>query len=264
MEKILFIGGGNMARALIAGIHKNFEIFVVEKNDEKRTALIKNFGVTTFCDSSQVKNWRDFDVVIFAIKPQQFYEKTLFVHPAPQALIISIMAGVSIAKISAFFTYHPKIIRAMPNTPALMHKAVTGLFAGEKVSERRKKLAEKIFKSVGKTFWVDDEAQINAVTALSGSGPAYIFYFLESFQKSALALGFDKKTARMLALETFSGSVELAQTDDFRELRHKVTSRGGTTEAAISILRKADVVHIVQRAVRAAHSRARELSELSA
>ena len=101
---------------------------------------------------------------------------------------------------------------------------------------------------------------MNAVTALSGSGPAYIFYFLESFQKAALALDFDKKTARMLALKTFEGALDLAQTGDFRELRHNVTSRGGTTEAAISILRKSEIIQIVQRAVRAAHSRARELS----
>lgn len=262
MEKILFIGGGNMARALISGTFKNFEIFVAEHNETKRSAFIRDFETAQiFANVKEIplEQWEKFSAVFLAIKPQQFEVAASEMPSNLSNLLVSIMAGIGVEKIHVFFS-SAKIIRAMPNTPAFVQKAVVALFAGENVSQVDKKLTEKIFNASGKSFWVDEESQINAITALSGSGPAYVFYFLEAFQKSALALGFDKATARMLALETFGGALALAQTGDFRALRHQVTSRGGTTEAALAVLRDADFIHLIQNAVRAAHHRARELS----
>ena len=261
MEKILFIGGGNMAHALIAGIFKDFEVAVVDRGEKKRAALKKDFSAKTFANIKEIakEEWAKFSAIFLAVKPQQFDAAAADMPPNLANLLVSIMAGVTIEKIASFFC-KAKIIRTMPNTPALVKKGVTALFADEKVLDSDKKLAEKIFNSVGTAFWVKKEAQINAVTAISGSGPAYVFYFLEAFQKAALALDFEKPTARALSLATFDGALELAKNGDFRQLRQNVTSKGGTTESAIAVLRDADFINLIQRAVRAAHSRARELS----
>lgn len=262
MEKILFIGGGNMAHALIAGIFKDFEIVVVDRGGQKRDFLKKEFSARTFASIKEIakEEWESFSAIFLAIKPQQFEEAAADMPPNLENLVVSVMAGVTIEKIASFFP-NAKIIRTMPNTPALLKKAVTALFAGENITEAHKRMANKIFNAVGTSFWVKEEGQINAATAISGSGPAYIFYFLEAFQKAALALDFEKSVARELALATFDGALELAKEGDFRQLRKNVTSKGGTTESAIAVLSDADFINLIQRAVRAAHLRARELSQ---
>lgn len=261
MEKILFIGGGNMAQALIGGIFKDFEVSVVERDDEKRALLKKEFSLKTFANIKDIpkEQWQKFSAIFLAIKPQQFDAAAADMPSKLATLVVSIMAGVKIEKIALFFP-NAKIIRSMPNTPALVKKAVSALFASKNVSDSDKQRVEKIFNAVGTSFWLKKEAQINAVTAISGSGPAYVFYFLEAFQQAALSLNFDEATARQLALSTFDGALALAKNGDFCQLRQNVTSKGGTTEAALAVLHESDFIHLMQRAVCAANLRAEELS----
>ena len=265
--KITFIGGGNMAVALIGGMKKKgfsaAGIQVVEPTPEARERLTAAFGVR--CAAAIDTAALACEVLILAVKPQHMREAV-----APMAgkldgqVVISIAAGLRIGDMSRWLGGHRKVVRTMPNTPALIGAGLTGLYADPSVDQEGRAKAEKILAAVGQTVWIDDEAQMDAVTAISGSGPAYVFYFIEALESAARQLGFAEPAARLLAVETFLGAARLAESsnDPVALLRERVTSKGGTTEAA---LKSFDADHLraaIERGVHAAAARGRELGDL--
>jgi pyrroline-5-carboxylate reductase len=264
--KIVFIGGGNMASALIGGLLKNgwppASIAVVEIDSQARARLEGDFGVSTFDDAARGASGAG--CIVLAVKPQQLREVARALAPAARdALVISIAAGVRAADLSRWLGGHARLVRAMPNTPALALAGMTGLYAPAGVGREDRERAEQILRAAGRTLWVETEEAIDAVTAISGSGPAYVFYFIEALQHAAADLGFGVEAARELALQTFSGAVKLAEQspDDVATLRARVTSKGGTTERAIAQLEHDAVRDSIARAARAAAQRSRELGD---
>ncbi|QLG86949.1 pyrroline-5-carboxylate reductase [Chitinibacter bivalviorum] len=262
---ITFIGGGNMATAMIGGmLAQGFtgqEIHVVEPDDVKRAALGSQYGIGTSAPGEAIPNST---AVLFAVKPQQL--KAVASELQPQigdALVISIAAGIRVDTLSRFMSGHQRIIRVMPNTPALVQAGISGVYASEAVTEADRALTSRILDSIGEQVWVDDEHQIDGITAISGSGPAYIFYFMEALQAAARAQGFAPEVAHKLAYQTFAGAVKLAlnSEDDAGTLQQKVTSKGGTTERAIKALESSEVRQTIIAAASAAAARSRELGE---
>jgi pyrroline-5-carboxylate reductase len=263
---VTFIGGGNMASAMVSGLRQQgwdaAAMRVIDIVPEARERLAREHGVATAAvisaDSTSA------DCIVLAIKPQQMREvaRALRPHLAAQ-LVISIAAGIRVADLARWLGGYAKIVRAMPNTPALIRAGISGLCAAPAVGRAERAQAEGIMAAVGSVLWLDDEAQIDAITAISGSGPAYVFYFIEALQQAALDLGFDAAAARHLALQTFAGSVQLAAKSGEEPglLRARVTSTGGTTERAIAVMDEASLRAIVVRAARAAAERSRELGE---
>ena len=264
--KLGFIGGGNMAAAIIGGLlQKDFsraDIIVTEPQPERRDWLKSEFGVEAV-DSTAATLAAD--VLLLAVKPQQLREVLLGL-PAldPGQLVISIAAGVRASDISRWLRDHPTVVRAMPNTPALVGAGITGLYALPAVDPSHKARATQLLESVGSVVWVDTEAQIDAVTAISGSGPAYVFLFIEALEQAAIDLGLPPETARQLTLHTFLGASALAIRDKSTaaELRARVTSKGGTTERGLLALEEGGVKYVIGLAARAAAERAGEMGEL--
>jgi pyrroline-5-carboxylate reductase len=261
--QITFIGGGNMASALIGGLIKNGwsreSLAVVEIDAEARARVERDFAVRTHAEATAGA-----ECIVLAVKPQQLREIAQALAPVVRnALVISIAAGVRASDLSRWLGGHRRVVRAMPNTPALVLAGMTGLYAAPDVSREDREGAEEILRAAGRTLWVASEEEIDAVTAISGSGPAYVFYFIEALEQAAADLGFDAEAARALALQTFSGAVKLAaqSTDDVATLRAKVTSKGGTTERALAQLEHDGVRAAVARAARAAAGRSRELGD---
>ncbi len=262
---ICFIGGGNMATALIGGLlkrgHSAFNLHVIEINSANRKRLHNEFGVHASADLAEEAI--RCDNVVLAVKPQQLREVALQMAPLLSGqLLISIAAGIS-ARDLARWTGTQNIVRAMPNTPALIRRGVTGLYALPQVSEEHRHAAQSILASVGNTLWLDDEAMMDAVTAVSGSGPAYVFYFIEAMQQAACELGFGEEDARRLVLDTFSGATKLADgsPESISMLRERVTSKAGTTERALLDMEAHHVRKHIIGAVHAAAARAREMGD---
>ncbi|MEW5887716.1 MAG: pyrroline-5-carboxylate reductase [Pseudomonadota bacterium] len=265
--KITFLGGGNMATALTGGLLKkgfaSTDIKVIELQAENRQRLVRDFGVA--CFDSPTATALTCDVLVLAVKPQQMRAALAPVAPhLKDQLVVSVAAGMRIADISRWAGGYRRIVRTMPNTPALIGAGITGLYAGPEVDAAGRSQAERVLAAVGKTLWIGDEAQMDAVTAVSGSGPAYVFYFIEALQRAARELGFGEADARTLALETFVGAAALAAgaSEDAAVLRGRVTSKGGTTEAALRSMVADGVGEAIVRAVKAAEARGRELGEL--
>jgi pyrroline-5-carboxylate reductase len=262
--RITFIGGGNMADALIGGLlRKDFplqDIRVVEISAEARRKLVDKYGVTTFDKPKDAV--RAGDVIVFAVKPQNLREAASKSGIADNAnLAISIAAGVRLANLSKWLKGHTRLVRAMPNTPAMIGEGVTGLFPFSKAVNREdREQTETILGAVGATVWLTDESQMDAVTAISGSGPAYVFYFIED---AARELGLPVQIAHQLVLNTFTGAAKLASSspDPVAVLRERVTSKGGTTERALASMAKDEVKAAVIRAIHAANERGKELGE---
>lgn len=262
---ICFVGGGNMASALIGGLLKrgfsSAHIRVVEINADSCKRLHQEFGVRTSVEL--VPGSERSDVVVLAVKPQQMHGvATQLKAFLGKQLIISIAAGIR-AEDLARWTGSQNIVRAMPNTPALIRSGITGLYALPSVSEAQKHDAQTVMSAVGKTLWLKNEEMMDAVTAVSGSGPAYVFYFIEAMQQAARELGFDEKDARSLVLDTFSGATRLAESskEDASELRARVTSRNGTTERALLSMEGNAVKQHIIAALHAAAARSQELGE---
>jgi pyrroline-5-carboxylate reductase len=265
--KISFIGGGNMATALIAGLAgkrvRGTDIHVVDPSPEALARLRTQYGVMTApeIDASVA----DSDVIVLAVKPQQMRDVALRLQSqlGARPLLLSIAAGIRGADLSRWLGGYGAIVRTMPNTPALVQQGITGMVAMAGVSDAQKAAADSILKAVGKTVWLDDEVLIDPVTAVSGSGPAYVFYFLEAMQQAALDMGLSLEAGRELAIATFAGAAELAaQSDEPLEvLRQRVTSKGGTTHAAITSMEAAGVKEAIVAAMKAAAARGRELGE---
>lgn len=253
---ISFIGGGNMAKAIIGGLKNNgfntSAITVIELDAEKGTQLSADFKVQT---SANYMDVRDSEVIILAVKPQQLRAVCSQLQPILKSqLVVSIAAGIRSADISRWLGDYKSIIRVMPNTPAQIQAGVSALYADASVSQIQRDQATTIMAVVGKTLWLDNEAKMDAVTAISGSGPAYVFYLIEALQEAAVGLGLKAEDARMLALQTFAGaSLLAAQSDeDIQTLRAQVTSKGGTTEQGILALETANIKHAMMNAANAA------------
>jgi len=264
--KIAFIGGGNMAQALIGGLAGRLtaatNIHVVDVMPTTLTLLSERFGVTT----AQVPTdaLAGSDVIVLAVKPQQLREVVATVKPfLTSQLVLSIAAGIRAADISRWLGGHQAIVRTMPNTPALIGQGITGAYAMSGVTELQKESADVLLRAVGATVWVTDEAQIDAVTAISGSGPAYVFYFIEAMQQAATELGLSAEQGRQLAQATFAGAAGLASQSDepISLLRERVTSKGGTTYAALTSMEASGVQAALVKALHAAADRGRELGE---
>ncbi len=262
-----FIGGGNMATSLIGGLISDNvpagNIRVADPDAERREDLANRFGITTTADNLELVGTSD--VVVLAVKPQMLHEVCRSIAEVQQThkpLILSVAAGIRIADIERWLGGNCAIVRTMPNTPALVQSGATALFANNKVTNEQGELAEGIMRSVGLTLWLEQESQMDAVTALSGSGPAYIFLIIELMQQAGAKLGLAEESARLLAVQTAFGAAKMAleSPDDSTTLRARVTSPGGTTERAISILEQGDIRELFDKALEGARDRAIELA----
>jgi pyrroline-5-carboxylate reductase len=262
--KVTFLGGGNMGSAIVGGlVARGFDpgdITVIEPGAEAREGLAARFGVTVREAAMPVAA----DALVLAVKPQQMRDAVRALLPlAPATLVVTIAAGIRIADLSRWLAGHAAIVRAMPNTPALVHAGVTGLYAAPAVDSSGRERAQALLGAVGETVWLPREEDLDAVTAVSGSGPAYVFYFIEALEQAARELGLAPAAARSLALGTFAGAARLARERgvDPAVLRAQVTSRGGTTERALEEMEAAALKARFIEAVKAAAARSRELGE---
>lgn len=264
--KIGFIGGGNMATALIGGLAGQLteanNIHVVDIHAAALEQLQQRFGITTALQPDQTL--AACDVIVLAVKPQQMRQVVASLLPfVGTQLIISIAAGIRSVDLSRWLGGHAAIVRAMPNTPALIGKGITGAVASAGVSAAQRTAADAILRAVGSTVWLSDEALIDPVTAVSGSGPAYVFYFMEAMQQAATELGLTAEQGIELAKATFAGATELAlrSTEPVALLRERVTSKGGTTYAALTTMESEGVGQGIVKALKAAAARGKELGE---
>ena len=262
---ICFIGGGNMATALIGGLlGKGFsaaQVSVVEINADNRARLQRDFAVRAF--ENIAEGVAGSQIIVFAVKPQQLREVAQQLAPLlREQLLISIVAGIRAVDLARWCNTQA-IVRAMPNTPALIRSGMTGLYALPAVTAAQREQAQNILAAVGETLWLQDEAMLDAVTAISGSGPAYVFYFIEALQQAAQKLGFNAKDARRLSLATFLGASKLAASsdEDVSVLRARVTSKNGTTERALLSLSANHVAEHIDQAAQAAAARSREMGD---
>lgn len=265
---ISFIGGGNMAASLIGGLIADgrdpASIYVTDVDTGKLEALADAFRIQTSIDNEEAV--RLASAVVFAVKPQAMAPVVKGVAVAGKAhrpLFVSIAAGVREPDILRWLGFDAAIVRSMPNTPALVGSGATALYANAFVSDEQQSLAESVLRAVGLTLWVDDENLLDAVTALSGSGPAYYFLLMESMERAGVALGLSKDHARVLSIQTAFGAAKMAleSSDPPATLRTRVTSPGGTTERALDTLTAGGLEHLVHEALQAAHDRSIELGE---
>ena len=262
---IAFIGGGNMASAIIGGLLRQglapAQVEVVDPFAQARARLQSQFGVTAQEHAGPALARAQ--LVVWAVKPQTFKEAALQAraHTA-KALHLSIAAGIRSDSIAAWLG-SGRIVRSMPNTPALVGKGMTALFARPEVSDADRSLVEQVVATTGESLWVQDEQQLDAVTALSGSGPAYVFFFLEAMTRAGVEMGLSAQQAHRLAVGTFVGASELARAshDSPDVLRQRVTSKGGTTDAAITSMEQDQLQALFIKALHAANVRARELGD---
>lgn len=269
-QKIGFIGGGNMATCLISGLiasgHPAAYIWVSDINPDLLASLAANLNVNTTADNNVVL--AAVDVAVLAVKPQVL--KTVASAAAAliqkkNLLIVSIAAGISQKSLSQWLGDSTAIVRCMPNTPALVLTGATALHANQQVSEEQRDLAESILRSVGITLWVENESELDAVTAVSGSGPAYYFLLMEAMEKTAVELGLTENTARLLVQQTALGAAKIAleSSESPEQLRKRVTSPGGTTQRAIETFEQGGFTDLVARALHAARDRSIEMSQQS-
>jgi pyrroline-5-carboxylate reductase len=261
---ITFIGGGNMASAIIGGLvrqgHPTSALQVVEPWDEQRAKLAQQFPGMTVLPAASA-DLKPSGLVVWAVKPQTFKEAALAAGPfLGQALHLSVAAGITSESMAGWLRTQ-RIVRAMPNTPALVGLGMTGLMARAAVSADDRTLVERVVRTTGELVWVNVEADLDAVTAISGSGPAYVFYFLEAMRDAGTRMGLPPEVAYQLAVGTFVGAATLAQRseDPPQTLRERVTSKGGTTYAALTSMDAAGVKAKFEEALFAAQKRAEEL-----
>ena len=261
-----FIGAGNMAYALIKGLLNNGfnanQINISDPNEELLRNRESELKVSTYSDNASLLS--NSDVIFFAVKPQVLSNVCLELKGIVKSkhLFVSIVAGIRSSDINRWLGGNFSLIRTMPNTPALFQSGVTGLFANELVDNEQKSLVSSILSSVGECFWVNEEKLIDAITAISGSGPAYFFLLMESMKQAGIALGLDEEIANSLSIQTAYGASLMANKTgkDSRTLRAEVTSPNGTTQSAIESFQDQNFEGIVANATRAAYDRARELS----
>ena len=264
-QNIAFIGGGNMASAIIGGLLKRgtpaSQIQVIETVEEQRMKLRQQFGVQVHEGPGHYLV--NAGLVVWAVKPQSFKDAALQTRfHTKTALHLSVAAGIRSDSI-AHWLGTERVVRSMPNTPALVGQGMTALFARDAVSATDRTSVEDVIRTTGDYVWLDEESQLDAVTALSGSGPAYVFYFIEAMIEAGVDMGLNREQARKLAIGTFVGSSALAKASDEppEVLRQRVTSKGGTTYAALTSMEQDRVKTLFVRAMHAARQRARELGD---
>ncbi len=268
-SNITIIGAGNMGASLLGGLIANEfpskQLTITDADPEKLHLMRKQFNVNTTENNSEAVATAD--VIILAVKPQAIATITHeFSHviQTKKPLVISVAAGIRVEDLQNWLGGHMPIVRCMPNTPALIRAGATALYANSFVTTQQHDLAETMLRAVGMVVWLQDEAQMDAVTALSGSGPAYFFLVIEAMQAAGEKLGLPEETARLLTLQTAVGSARMAMESDAsaHELRQRVTSPGGTTEAALRILEEGQLSELFKNALNTAKNRSEELAKL--
>jgi len=268
-QTIGFIGAGNMARSLAGGLLANgwarADLVVSDPDPQQRQAIETTLGLRTYASNSDCAARAQ--VLVLAVKPQVLKSVARDLAASVQAkkpLVISIAAGVRTEAIERWLGGGLAVVRAMPNTPALVGSGASGLYANARVGPEQRDLAEALLRAVGVAVWLDREDLLDAVTAVSGSGPAYFFLFIEALEAAAMHAGLDRATARLLTLQTAYGAAKMAleSGEEPAQLRRRVTSPGGTTEQAIKVMEQAQLPAIVERAVLAARARSEELARL--
>ena len=266
--KLTFIGTGNMAWAIIQGLLKSgypaSQIIACNKSNKTRRNELQEMGIATQFTSREAVELAE--VLILAVKPQMMAEVcTEFVNiDFSQKTVISVAAGISIARLEQLLSTAKNIVRTMPNTPALIGEGLTGLFAKPSVNQTACKLAEQLMSTVGQCYWVDEEHKINQIIALTGSSPAYFFRFMEAMQHSAEKMGFSTQDARFLVQQAALGAAKLVQANPdipLSQLRENVTSKGGTTEKALDVFEQQHLAETIEQAMQAAISRATEMEQ---
>ncbi|MGZ8240857.1 MAG: pyrroline-5-carboxylate reductase [Methylobacter sp.] len=267
-NKIGFIGGGNMATSLISGLiasgHSPRQLWVSDINPEILESLAANLNVNTSTSNEAVID--QVDVVVLAVKPQALRDVAINAATSIQRrklLVVSIAAGITQNSLNHWLGHETAIVRCMPNTPALVLTGATAMYANSKVTAEQRTLAENILRSVGIALWVEKESELDAVTAVSGSGPAYYFLLMEAMEKAALELGLNEVTARLLVQQTALGAAKIAleSPESPEQLRRRVTSPGGTTQQAIETFEQGGFTELVSKAIHAAHNRSIEMSK---
>ena len=265
---VVFIGGGNMANALISGLLTDGApadaIIVAEPDASKRENLAAHFGIRSREDNQGAA--READILILAVKPQILKGVAQDLSPMLQQrrpLCLSIAAGITHESLQSWLGSEVPLVRTMPNTPAMLQAGATGLYADPQVTENQRNQAERIMRSVGITRWVEEESQIDAITAVSGSGPAYFFLIMEAMEQTAKELGLDQETAHLLVLQTALGAARMALENSapVETLRASVTSPGGTTEQAIKVFEESGLREIIRAAMTSARDKSVELSK---
>ncbi|MCN4145072.1 MAG: pyrroline-5-carboxylate reductase [Thiohalomonas sp.] len=274
-KKIGFIGSGNMAYSLIGGLTstgmKGQNIWISDHSTEKMTPIASQFSVNM--TNSNIELVQSVDIIILAVKPQQLAQVCTEIAASvskTRPLVISIAAGLLSKDIESWLNENQDkesrlaLVRCMPNTPALVQSGATALFANKQVSHEQKTLAESILRAAGLTLWLENESDMDAVTALSGSGPAYFFLVIDAMEKAGIQLGLTEKTAHLLAIQTAFGASKMAleSNDSPETLRKKVTSPGGTTEKAIGILQDGQLEALFAKALEGARDRSIELAQI--
>jgi len=268
-QRIGFIGAGNMSRSLAGGLLANGwrreQLLLADPDPEQRRGAESALGVTVLADNRDVA--AQSDVLVLAVKPQVLKDAAAALAATAQErrpLVVSVAAGIRLADIERWLGGELPIVRVMPNTAAFIGSGASGLLANPRVTDEQRGLAESILRAVGVAVWVKDEAQMDVVTAVSGSGPAYFFLAMEMLEKAAIRHGLDPQTARLLTLETAFGAAKMALEghEEPALLRRRVTSPGGTTEQAVNVLVQGGFEKLFDEAVGAAERRARELADL--
>jgi pyrroline-5-carboxylate reductase len=268
IKKIGFIGGGNMASSLINGLivsgHAAHSLWVSDINADVVSALSENLGVNSTVNNDELVN--AVDVVVLAVKPQNLADVAKHIAPLiqqKQSLVVSIAAGISQKSLTRWLGNDVAIVRCMPNTPALVLTGATALHANDQVTTEQRDLAENILRAVGLALWVEQESELDAVTAVSGSGPAYFFLLMEAMEIAAVQLGLTEQTARLLVQQTALGAAKIAleSSESPAQLRQRVTSPGGTTQRAIETFEQGGFTELVAKALHAARDRSIEMSK---
>lgn len=259
---IYFLGGGNMASAIIAGLYRsgtNDKIIVAERNADRRNFLSEEYGAQCV---ERLPELSELDVLVLAVKPQDMQNACAQIQ-SNGALVLSIAAGLEIETLTQYLNGNRRIIRIMPNTPAQIGLGVAGLFAAAETNAHDRQTAERIMAASSQVIWLEKENQMHSITAISGSGPAYVFYLLNALQQAAQAQGFSQQEARTLSLATFQGAVALAAESGqaFQALQDQVTSKGGTTFAALETFRTHQIAENLEKGVQAAANRSREMAQ---
>jgi len=264
--RLSFIGAGNIANAIISGLinqDMSPKNIIVADPAENQLAPFRELGVAATLDNLEAISQSD--VVILSVKPNVLPGVARDIAEAVtdgKPLVISVAAGITLTSLSEWFGNQLALVRCMPNTPALVQLGATGLFANDNVTAEQKDLAEQIVNAVGLSVWLEEESQLDAVTALSGSGPAYFFYIIEIMSQIGIKMGLTSECSRKLVLQTALGAATMAMqsTDEPADLRRRVTSPGGTTAAALQSMQHSNLADIFEAAIQAAHERSVELS----
>jgi len=270
-RKITFIGAGNMAGSIISGLVRSGYpadyICASEPNISNTQTLAEQFAIRVSQDNSASADWAE--VIVLAVKPQIMADVCRALSSQGvdfnNKLVISIAAGISVQRLQFLLGENTAVIRTMPNTPALLQKGMTGLFASSQASQEDKTFAQEIMSAVGETVWVEEESMINAIIAASGSSPAYFFLFMEAMQEKAMEMGFDQEQARLLVLQSALGSAEMVRQNPHLKLstlRENVTSKGGTTAQALTTFNELQLSETVAKAMQAAFDRGAEMEKL--